>query len=220
MKISIGYLYYDLLNLYGDSGNIKTLKYHLEEQGIKVDIKKISINDKKDFSNIDFLYVGSGTEDNLLTALNDIKKDKKELDKYINDNKYILSTGNSIELFGNYIISSKKIKALGIFDYVALHSKRIVKDVKTKSDIIDKEIIGFENHNGKLLMEDNNEQDIIRINNFIGTYLIGPLLVRNPMLCSKLVKELILSKDKDFEFKEENYDLDIKAYEETIKNMK
>ena len=207
MKISIGYLYYDLL-------------YHLEEQGIKVDIKNISINDKKDFSNIDFLYVGSGTEDNLLTALNDIKKDKKELDKYINDNKYILSTGNSIELFGNYIISNKKIKSLGIFDYVALHSKRIVKDVKTKSDIIDKEIIGFENHNGKLLMEDNNEQDIIRINNFIGTYLIGPLLVRNPMLCSKLVKELILSKDKDFEFKEENYDLDIKAYEETIKNMK
>ena len=220
MKISIGYLYYDLLNLYGDSGNIKTLKYHLEEQGIKVDIKNISINDKKDFSNIDFLYVGSGTEDNLLTALNDIKKDKKELDKYINDNKYILSTGNSIELFGNYIISNKKIKSLGIFDYVALHSKRIVKDVKTKSDIIDKEIIGFENHNGKLLMEDNNEQDIIRINNFIGTYLIGPLLVRNPMLCSKLVKELILSKDKDFEFKEGNYDLDIKAYEETIKNMK
>ena len=220
MKISIGYLYYDLLNLYGDSGNIKTLKYHLEEQGIKVDIKNISINDKKDFSNIDFLYVGSGTEDNLLTALNDIKKDKKELDKYINNNKYILSTGNSIELFGNYIISNKKIKSLGIFDYVALHSKRIVKDVKTKSDIIDKEIIGFENHNGKLLMEDNNEQDIIRINNFIGTYLIGPLLVRNPMLCSKLVKELILSKDKDFEFKEGNYDLDIKAYEETIKNMK
>ena len=43
MKISIGYLYYDLLNLYGDSGNIKTLKYHLEEQGIKVDIKNISI---------------------------------------------------------------------------------------------------------------------------------------------------------------------------------
>ena len=44
MKITIGYLYYDLLNLYGDSGNIKTLKYHLEEQGINVEIKNLTIN--------------------------------------------------------------------------------------------------------------------------------------------------------------------------------
>ena len=220
MKITIGHLYYDLLNLYGDSGNIKTLKYHLEEQGIDVSIKNISINDKKDFSKLDFIYIGSGTEDNLLTALNDLKKDKKELDSYINNNKYILSTGNSIELFGNYIISGKKIKTLGIFDYVSMHQKRIVKDIKVKSDIIEEEIIGFENHNGKLLTEDNEEKDIIRINNFIGTYIIGPLLVRNPKLCSKLVKELIQSKDKDFKFKEENYNLDLKAYELAIKNMK
>ena len=37
--MTIGYLYYDLLNLYGDSGNMKTLLYHLEEQGIKVTVK-------------------------------------------------------------------------------------------------------------------------------------------------------------------------------------
>ena len=40
MKITIGYLYYDLLNLYGDTGNIKTLNYHLKEQGIDVESKK------------------------------------------------------------------------------------------------------------------------------------------------------------------------------------
>ena len=51
MKITIGYLYFDLLNLYGDSGNIKTLLYHLKEQGVKVDIKYISLGDKIDFDN-------------------------------------------------------------------------------------------------------------------------------------------------------------------------
>ena len=71
MKITIGYLYYDLLNLYGDSGNIKTLKYHLEEQGIVVDIKNISVGDKKDFKDIDLLYIGSGTNDNTIVALED-----------------------------------------------------------------------------------------------------------------------------------------------------
>ncbi|MBR3116781.1 MAG: hypothetical protein IKF36_02775 [Bacilli bacterium] len=210
MKITIGYLYYDLLNLYGDSGNIKTLVYHLKEQGIKVDVKYLTIGDKKDFKNIDFIYIGSGTEENILTALEDLKKDQKELEKYINNKKYILSTGNSVELFGNYIIINKKIKALGVFDYVAMHQDRIVKDVKVKTDIVNSNIIGFENHPGKIL---TYNEDIIRIDNFIGTYIIGPILVRNPELCNKLVNELITSKDKDFEFKETNYDLDQKAYD-------
>ena len=210
MKITIGYLYYDLLNLYGDSGNIKTLVYHLKEQGINVDVKYLTIGDKKDFKNIDFIYIGSGTEENILVALEDLKKDKKDLEKFINDKKYILSTGNSIELFGNYIIINKKIKALGIFDYVAMHQDRIVKDVNVKTDIVNSNIIGFENHPGKIL---TYNEDIIRIDNFIGTYIIGPILVRNPELCNKLVNEIITSKDKNFEFKETNYDLDQKAYD-------
>ena len=215
MKITIGYLYYDLLNLYGDSGNIKTLKYHLEEQGIVVDIKNISVGDKKDFKDIDLLYIGSGTNDNTIVALEDLKKDKKELEKYIKDKKFILSTGNSIEIFGNYILlSKKKIKTLGVLDYVCMKEKRIVKDVNITTNIIEDKIIGFENHDGKVITLDD---DIIKIDNFYGTYIIGPLLVRNPKFCSFFIKELITNKDKDFKFKDENYELDIKAYEIAIK---
>ena len=216
MKITIGYLYYDLLNLYGDSGNVKALEYHLKEQGVDVEIKYLSINDKKNFKDIDFIYIGSGTEENILTALEDLKKDKKEIEKYINNNKYILSTGNSIELFGNYVIINKKIKTLGILDYVSMHQDRIVKDIKIKNDIINEEIIGFENHQGKII---STNDDIIGEKNFIGTYIIGPILVRNPKLCSKLVHDLILSKDKDFEFKEENYKLDEEAYKKTVETI-
>lgn len=216
MKITIGYLYYDLLNLYGDSGNVKALEYHLKEQGVDVEIKYLSINDKKNFKDIDFIYIGSGTEENILTALEDLKKDKKEIEKYINNNKYILSTGNSIELFGNYVIINKKIKTLGILDYVSMHQDRIVKDIKIKNDIINEEIIGFENHQGKII---STNDDIIREKNFIGTYIIGPILVRNPKLCSKLVHDLILSKDKDFEFKEENYKFDEEAYKKTVETI-
>ena len=215
MKINIGYLYNDLLNLYGDSGNIKTLVYHLKEQGIDVEVKNISIGDKKDFKDIDMLYIGSGTEENILTALDDLKKDVKELEKFINNKKFLLTTGNSVELFGNYIIINKKIKALGIYDYVAMHQDRIVNDVKIDSDLVDSPVIGFENHPGKILTYDG----IFRIDNFIGTYLIGPLLVRNPDICKLLVSELIKSKDKDFEFKDGNYDLDYKAYAKEIKSI-
>lgn len=215
MKIIIGHLYYDLLNLYGDSGNIKALKYHLEEQGIDVEIRNISVGEKKDFKDIDLLYIGSGTNDNTLVALEDLKKDIKDLEKYIKDKKFILSTGNSIEIFGNYILLSKqKIKTLGVLDYVCMKEKRIVKDVNTTTNLIDDKIIGFENHDGKVLTFDD---DIIKIDNFYGSYIIGPLLVRNPKFCSYFIKELITSKDKDFEFKTENYDLDIKAYNKATK---
>lgn len=209
MKITIGYLYHDLLNLYGDSGNIKTLLFHLKEQGIETNVKYMSINDKKEFDDVDILYIGSGTDENLLIALDDIKKDKDKLKKYIDDKKFILSTGNSVELFGNYIVSGKKIESLGLFDYVSMHQERIVKDIKVKTNIINEDIIGFENHIGNIL---SNEDSIIKIDNFYGTYIIGPILVRNPKFCSYLIKELILNKNKDFNFKEENYKLDELAY--------
>lgn len=216
MKITIGYFYYDLLNLYGDSGNIKALKYHLEEQKIDVEIKYLSINDKKDYDNLDMIYIGSGTEDNIKTAFNDLKKDIKQLKEFIKMKKFILSTGNSIELFGNYIISKEKEKALGLFDYVCMHQKRIVKDVKIKTNIIDEEIIGFENHIGKVL---NFDDDIIKIDNFYATYIIGPILVRNPSFCAYFIKELIINKDKKFKFKDANYDFDNKAYKKNINSI-
>ena len=214
MKITIGYLYYDLLNLYGDEGNIKALKYHLEEQGIKVEIKNISVGDKKDFKDIDLLYIGSGTENNIMVALEDLKNDKDKLKDYLDNKGILLSTGNSVEIFGNYIITNKKIKALGLIDYVCMHQERIVKDVKTKSEFAEKAIIGFENHIGKNL---SASEDIFNEGSFYGTYIIGPILVRNPELCSKLVHKLIDSKDSNFEYKEEDYDFENEAYKKAVK---
>lgn len=215
MKITIGYLYNDLLNLYGDEGNIKALKYHLEEQDVKVEIKCMTIGDEKNFDDVDFLYIGCGTEHNILTALDDLKKDKDKIEKYLKDGKILLSTGNSVELFGNYLIINKKIKALGIMDYVCMHQDRIVKDVKVKTDLVEDEIIGFENHNGKNI---SSNDDIFNEGTFYGTYIVGPILVRNPKLCSKLVHTLIDSKEKDFNYKEEDYEFEIEAYKKAVNN--
>jgi len=214
MKITIGYLYRDLLNLYGDEGNIKALKYHLEEQDVKVNIKYMTVGDKKNFDDVDFLYIGSGTEHNIIVALDDLKKDKDKIEKYLKDNKILLSTGNSIEIFGNYIITTKKTKALGLMDYVCMHQKRTVRDVKIKTDLVENEIIGFENHSGKNISEAN---DIFNEGSFYGTYIIGPLLVRNPELCSKLVHKLIDNKDSNFEYKNEDYEFENEAYKKAVK---
>ena len=174
----------------------------------------MSIGDDKDFKNIDFLYIGSGTEHNISLALEDLKKDKDKIKEYLDDNKILLSTGNSVELFGNYIITNKKIKALGIIDYVCMHQERIVKDVKTKTNILDKDIIGFENHIGKNI---SNNEDMFNEGSFYGSYIIGPILVRNPDLCSLFVHKIIDSKRNDFEYGEEDYEFEKEAYKKAVK---
>lgn len=223
MTIYIGHLYYDLMNLYGEIGNIKALKYSLENAGVKVVIDNLSINDNIDFSKYDILYIGSGTENNELIVLNDIKKYKNELKKYIEDNKFVIATGNSIELFGKTIFNKKEYKALNIFDYSSkLIDKRIVGDIIIPMKNVNKDIIGFQNRgsiieNNNYPLFDNDYTLGINYKNFYGTYILGPILVRNPELNKYLIKKLLKSKNKKFKPKNIDLNLDKKAYTSYLK---
>ena len=85
MEINILHLYYDLLNLYGENGNIKALKKHLEEMGVRVNIEFLTINDVIDFSRYDFVYIGAGTEKSQKLVLKHLLKYKKDIKNYIYD---------------------------------------------------------------------------------------------------------------------------------------
>ena len=223
MTVYIGHLYYDLMNLYGEIGNIKALKYSLENAGVKVVIDKLSINDNIDFSKYDILYIGSGTENNELLVLNDIKKYKNELKKYIEDNKFVIATGNSIELFGKTIFNKKEYKALNIFDYSSkLIDKRIVGDIIIPMKNVNKDIIGFQNRgsiieNNNYPLFDNDYTLGINYKNFYGTYILGPILIRNPELNKYLINKLLKSKNKKFKPKNIDLNLDKKAYTSYLK---
>lgn len=217
MEINILHLYYDLMNLYGESGNVKALMNAFSSQDINTNIDYLSIEDEIDFNKYDLIYIGSSTEENQMVALNDIMKYKDKLYKYINDNKFILCTGNSLELFGSKI---NDIDALKIFDYKSKYvDKRIVGDYI--NDTIFNKIIAFQNRGSKL--EDNDipfiEKEIgVNYNNFYGTYLIGPLLVRNPNITEYFVKEIIKLKYKDFDFKDFDFSLEEEARNNYLKN--
>ena len=95
-----------------------------------------------------------------------------------------------------------------------MHQDRIVKDVKSKTNIVNEDIIGFENHDGKNL---SMNEDIFNEGSFYGGYVIGPILVRNPELCSLFVHKLIDSKEKDFKYGEEDYEFEKEAYKKAVK---
>lgn len=219
MEITIGHLYYDLMNLYGEIGNIKVLTYHLKNQGIKVNIKNLSIDDNINFNELDLIYIGSGTNNNQLLVLNDILKYKEDIHKYYNDNKFFLITGNAIELFGEQIIDidNNVHEGLKLFDYYTKENKkRIVNEVYIPSLFTKENILGFNNHFGSIY-KDNIKLDnkFIFNNNFYGTYTLG-LLPRNPSFTKYFIKQLIINKNKKFKIKDFNFKLDKKAYTDFI----
>lgn len=201
--MKIAYLYYDFLNLYGESGNIKIISNILKYNKIKHEILYLSLDDELEFDKYDLVYIGSGTEDNLLIALKHLSKYKNDIKKYIEDNKFMLVTGNSVDMFGKKIEDNK---ALNIFEYEVTKGKRKMEEVYHNR------ILGFINNNSY-----NNkycDTDIIRHNNFYGTYILGPILVRNPHLVKQFLNDLTNKKLK--------YDLKLetKAYNEFVKNFK
>jgi len=259
MKINILHLYPDLLNLYGESGNIKAIKNYLEYNNIKVNIKNCSIEDEINLKNIDLIYIGMGTEENQNICIKHINKYKTKIQNYIEDKGFVLSTGNSIELFGKYIknkktkiqnyiedkgfvlstgnsielfgkyIKNKKTKTLGIFDYYT-GSTNLVDQPLYKTDFIDEEIIGFINKRSEIKNVDNhylftnqrpNNEDKIHegyhYKNFYGTYLLGPILVRNPKLLEYICKKILENKNINIELIS-NLDLEYSAYKEFLKN--
>ncbi len=213
MEITIGHLYYDLMNLYGEIGNIKVLTYHLKNQGIKVNIKNLSIDDNINFDELDLIYIGSGTNNNQLLVLNDILKYKEDIHKYYNDNKFFLITGNAIELFGEQIIDidNNVHEGLKLFDYYTKENKkRIVNEVYIPSLFTKENILGFNNHFGSIYKDNIKlDNDFIFNNNFYGTYTLG-LLPRNPSFTKYFIKQLIINKNKKFKIKDFNFKLDKK----------
>ncbi|MEG0663797.1 MAG: glutamine amidotransferase, partial [Clostridia bacterium] len=109
MNITICHLYYDIMNLYGENGNFKVLCRHLENAGFTVEKTYKTINEKKDFSAYNIIYMGCGTEENQKLALSELLNEKQALNNFLNDDtKLAIFTGNSFEILGESIISADK----------------------------------------------------------------------------------------------------------------
>ena len=219
-KIRLGFFYYDLCNLYGDSGNVMILVHHLEAQGAKVIVDRLTVDEPKKIEKYDWIYMGSATDRGLLLALMDLRKYKTALAYAIEHGTHILATGNSFELFGKELrMGSKLYHGLGLLDFSTKYGPRIVNDLMEP-------YIGFENHPGVTVESkeapfvdlDDRKEGVVR-NNFIGTYTVGPLLVRNPAFLRSYVEAILRKKDPDFEIKPMDLHLEQAVYEASVEEL-
>lgn len=231
--MKILHLYPDLMNLYGEYGNVLCIKKHLEDQGFKVSIKKAPLNSKFKFEDYDFIYCGSGLESNLKVALKDLMKHKESLQIAIKMNKFMLFTGNAMELLGEHIDNEQALDIAPINSNTT--SKRFTGDVVVYNKEF-KEVVGFINKSTQIVetkkdglfeyvfkdanLNDNSIVEGYRINNLIGTHIIGPILVKNPSLMRYFVEGIATQKKKKFVYKEITYPYEEDSYKVTLDALK
>ena len=119
-ELKILYLYPDILELYGDYGNIQVLKYRLEKRGYKAIIEKYSIGDKApDFKNYDLVFAGGGADQEQSILAKDLIKYKDNIKEAVNNGVFFLLICGAYQLFGKYYkgVEGNIIPGLEIFNY-------------------------------------------------------------------------------------------------------
>lgn len=208
--IKIAYLYEDLMNTYGDSGDVKIIRFLLKRQGYDSQVDNISLGDSFNAFDYDFVFFGGGQDFEQTVVAKDLQRHKETLSKYINSGQPILCICGGYQLMGSYYktVSGTTIPGLGI---LPLHTvfkadKRMIGDTRYMTEW--GEVKAFENHSGQTYFDDtnklhplgnmiegygNNPQDKVeglRYRNFIGSYSHGPLL-RNVNVAGAIVKMIL-----------------------------
>jgi len=193
-------LYYDLMNLYGDWANAAVMERELVYRGFNAVLEKKSVGDKIDFTLYDFIFIGSGTERSQIACMRDLVQYKDAFLKQIEAGVPVLATGNSHELFGKSVTHSNGEchEMLGLLDFeTTRENTRVTGDCLCRCSFIKEGLIGFINRAGGSQKGDIRRpfsvtpregarfaacDEGIMYKNLLGTYLTGPVLVRNPPL--------------------------------------
>ena len=204
--MKLEYLYPELGNLYGDGANMRYLRKCIPE----AEYIETPLNTEPAFAgdgDVRFVYCGPMTERGQRMALPALRAYARALEERIDDGCCFLFTGNSMELVGQSIRTAEDtLTGRGLFELEARQdlNKRYNGFFLGKCDEL--EITAFNSrfshcHPGTgvegfaavkrgIGLEEGCAFEGIRRKNFLGTYLLGPLLVLNPLLTQQLLSIL------------------------------
>lgn len=211
-KYIIAHMYPDLMNLYGDRGNLICLQKRMEWYGLDCEIKSIHLRDKLDFNQIDMLFMGGGSDREQGLVYHDLIQKSDQLLEQINKGLPMLCVCGAYQLLGAYYKSQDgtKMDGLGFFPFYTVSKPgRLIGNILIESEINGQKttVVGFENHGGRTYFDDaklqglgtvikgfgNNGEDKtegMQFKNLIGTYLHGPLLPKNPVLADFFIQAM------------------------------
>lgn len=211
MKLTIGHLYPDLLNLYGDRGNIQCLMKRCLWRGIEAETIAFELDDNIDFSNLDIVLLGGGSDREQMLVCEKLKEIQKDFKEYVEQGGVVIAICGGYQLLGNYYKTKEGIiEGLSLVDmYTEQGENRLIDNIVLQSELFDMPIVGFENHGGRTFIGENKPlgkvlygsgndgksgYEGVVYKNVIGTYLHGPLLPKNPQLADELILRALKKK--------------------------
>ncbi len=208
MELKICHLYPDILNLYGDQGNILCMKKRLQWRGIDVVTSGVALGQPLKASDYDLFFIGGGQDFEQETLLPDLANGKAaEIKAAVEDGKTFLAICGGYQMLGSSYKTwdGQECDFVGALDLYTVGSKdRLIGNYVFTCEELNINVVGFENHSGKTYLGSavkpmgkvlegfgNNGQDGTegaRYKNVFATYSHGCLLPKNPVLCDHILK--------------------------------
>ena len=208
MKLRIAHMYPDLLNLYGDRGNIQCMVMRSLWRGIEVEVKEYRLEDTVDFNTADIVLLGGGSDREQQIVCTRLQQIRENFCNYVEDGGTVLAVCGGYQLLGHYYDAPEgRMQGLSLVDlYTVQKSPRLIGNIVLQNPLLSYEIAGFENHGGRTYIGENTPfgkvfagygnngndgHEGVMYKNVIGTYLHGPLLPKNPHVCDLLLAKAL-----------------------------
>lgn len=217
MELNIIHLYPDLLNLYGDKGNLASLTKRAVWRGIGINLTTCTKDDViPDLTDADIIFLGGGPDKAEEMVCGFLKEKRDALSAYIEKEGVLLATCGGFSMLGKeFATADGLVEGLGILDITTqITEGRFIGNIVLESPLTKHPIVGFENRTGKTIIGSysplgkvvcgygntgDGALEGLVYKNVIATHLHGPLLPKNPELCDQLLTRALKKKYPEFE---------------------
>ncbi|HEY6961095.1 MAG TPA: hypothetical protein VI408_04315 [Gaiellaceae bacterium] len=231
MKIRVGHLYPDYLNIYADRGNIAVFAERARARGHELDVRAIGMGGVVPVGEIDLFYVGGGQDREQELVAQDLVAKAGPLRDAVEGGAAFLAVCGGYQLLGRYYkdVAGNELPGIGLLPlHTIAGDRRMIGDVLLDCDWAGETLAGFENHAGRTILDDGAEPlgrvvsgfgndgtsgfEGCRYARAYGTYLHGPLLPRNPWFADRLLEEALAHAGHEVRFEPLPDDLEREAH--------
>jgi CobQ-like glutamine amidotransferase family enzyme len=213
VKIVVGHLYPDYLNIYADRGNIAVLSRRAAWRGHELDVRSVSIGEPVDPGEHDLLYIGGGQDREQALVAGDLLAKAAGVRESVAEGAAVLAVCGGYQLLGRTYrdLHGCDLPGIGLFPFdTVAGDTRMIGDVLLECELepgVHRTLAGFENHAGRTRLDPGAQPlgrvvagfgndgesgwEGCRVGRAIGTYLHGPLLPRNPWLADWLLAQAL-----------------------------
>ena len=213
MRIVVGHLYPDYLNIYADRGNMAVLARRAAWRGHELVVRSLSVGDSVPRAEVDLFYVGGGQDREQALVAPDLAAKGEQLRREVADGAVVLAVCGGYQLLGRFYRDrdGAELPGVGLFPHhTVAGERRMIGDILIECELVPGErrtLAGFENHAGRTRLDETAEPlgrviagfgndggsgyEGCRVERAIGTYLHGPLLPRNTWLADWLLAQAV-----------------------------